>query len=50
MMKFAGKNSMIHFNHDVIVAGICESLAAEGNAIDKASLTFKYIEGRGYRC
>jgi len=48
MMKFAGKNSMIHFKHDVIVAGICESSAAEGNPIDKASLTFKYIEGRGY--
>lgn len=48
MMKFAGKNSMIHFKHDVIVAGICQSSAAEGNPIDKASLTFKYIEGRGY--
>jgi hypothetical protein len=48
MMKVAGKNSMIHFKHDVIVAGICESLAAEGKAIDKASLAFKYIEGRGF--
>lgn len=48
MMKFAGKNSLIHFKHDVIVAGICESLAAEGNPIDKASLTFRYIEGHGY--
>lgn len=48
MMKFAGKNSMIHFNHDVIVAGICESLAAEGTPIDKASLSFKYIDARGY--
>ncbi len=48
MMKFAGKNSMINFEHDVIVAGICQSLAAEGQPIDQASLTFKYIEGRGY--
>ncbi|CAN5194410.1 hypothetical protein BH11CYA1_BH11CYA1_23540 [soil metagenome] len=48
MMKLAGKNSMINFNHDVIVAGICESSAAEGNPIDKTSLTFKHIEGRGY--
>lgn len=48
MMKFAGKNSMINFKHDVIVAGICQSSAAEGNPIDPASLTFKYIESRGY--
>lgn len=48
MMKFAGKNSMINFKHDVIVAGICESLAAENQPVDKASLTFKYIESRGY--
>lgn len=48
MMKFAGKNSMINFKHDVIVAGVCEALAAEGNPIDKASLAFKYHEGRGY--
>lgn len=48
MMKFAGKTSMINFKHDVIVAGICQSSAAEGNPIDQASLTFKYIEGRGY--
>ena len=48
MMKFAGKNSMINFKHDVIVAGICQASAADGNPIDKASLTFKHIEGRGY--
>ncbi len=48
MMKFAGKNSMLHFKHDVIVAGICQSSAAEGNPIDQASLTFKYHESRGY--
>lgn len=48
MMKFAGKNSMINFKHDVIVAGVCEASAAEGKPIDKASLAFKYHEGRGY--
>ncbi|MFA6211709.1 MAG: hypothetical protein WC714_19880 [Candidatus Obscuribacterales bacterium] len=48
MMKFAGKTSMINFEHDVIVAGVCQASAAEGNPIDRASLAFKYHEGRGY--
>lgn len=48
MMRFAGRKGLINFHQDVIVAGICQSLAAEGNAIDRASLTFKYSEGHGY--
>jgi hypothetical protein len=38
----------VTFSHDVIAAGICQALAAKGEAIAPASLTFKYNEGHGY--
>ncbi len=47
--SFISFNHDVRFSHDVIAAGICQALAAKGEAIDPASLTFKYNEGHGYR-
>jgi hypothetical protein len=56
LMYLGGKNNSfitfnhdVRFSHDVIAAGICQALAAKGEAIDPTSLTFKYDEGHGYR-
>jgi hypothetical protein len=40
--------TMINFSHDVIVVGVEQISAAEGNPLAAGSLAFKYIEGHGH--
>jgi hypothetical protein len=47
-MLLEGENSIISLSHAVIAAGICQALAAKGEAIGDGSLTFKYNEGHGH--
>lgn len=46
--KDGGSAAIVTLEHEVIVAGITEAAATEGNLIDPASLVFTYHPGRGF--
>lgn len=45
---YAGKNVQVYFRHQAIVDGICQASAAAGTALEKSSLTFKFIAGNRF--
>lgn len=47
-LRKGGKVMQVNFSNDVIAAAVVEASARAGSPIDKDSLTFKYIESRGY--
>jgi hypothetical protein len=47
-LRRSGKVTMINFSHEVVVAGVEQMSAAEGNPLAAGSLVFRYIEGRGF--